>query len=298
VSDSDPLEIAVPAARPLERFPAESDEDAFPGEGHKRSQREGLPPGYRMRADAHYVEQLTTRRNEPVRADANGRADASRATKPADNADRSERLLGQLADDLATIQGALGMLDVDASPMARRVSLDLIKVQVWRAQWLLRATALVNGSTHASLRMRPIGSLLTTLREGFAAEFRLAGLGLQVHASDWMAPVSVDEQSLVTGVAGGIIATLGLVGQGEWAAVRVAIAESAGELRTIEIAQEDVAVGEPRTRRFFDASWTERPGGWAAAIGAAAARAAALRHGGDATFLTGDRRGSILRMAF
>jgi hypothetical protein len=250
-----------------------------------------------MRADAHYVDQLATRRTEPVRGDA-GRTDATRATRPADTGERPERLLTQLSDDLATIQGALGMLDLEASPMARRVSLDLIKVQVWRAQWLLRATTLLNGSTRGTLRARPVGTMLTTLREGFAAEFRLAGLGLQVHASDWMAPVSVDESALQAGIAGGIIATLGLVGQGEWAAVRVAITESAGELRTVEIAQEDVAVSETVTRRFFDASWTDRPGGWAAAIGAAAARAAALRHGGDATFLIGERRGSVIRLVF
>jgi hypothetical protein len=297
VSDTDPVEITLPVARPIsERFPAESDDDVATTET-KKAQREGLPPGYRMRADAHYVDQLTTKRGEPARIDTS-RTDATRVTRPGEAGDRPERLVSQLSDDLATIQGAIGMLDLDASPMARRVSLDLIKVQVWRAQWLLRATMLVDGSTRGPLRARPVGTMLTTLREGFAAEFRLAGLGLQVHASNWMAPVSVDEQALQTGIAGGIIATLGLVGQGEWAAVRVSIAESGGELRTVEIAQEDVAVSETVVRRFFDASWTDRPGGWAAALGAAAARTAALRHGGDATFLVGDRRGSVIRLAF
>jgi hypothetical protein len=287
VSDSDPVEIALPAARPMpERFPPETDDESVSGES-KKPQREGLPPGYRMRADAHYVDQLATRRSEPARQ-----------ARPAEATERPERLLSQLSDDLSTIHGALGMLDLEASPLARRVSLDLIKVQVWRAQWLLRATALVSGSLRGALRARPIGTLLTSLREGFAAEFRLAGQGLQVHASDWMAPVTVDEQALHAGIAGGIIATLGLVTQGEWAAVRVSVVESAGELRTVEITQEDVAVGDAITRRFFDGAWTDRPGGWAAAIGAAAARAAAQRHGGDATFHTGERRGSVIRLTF
>jgi hypothetical protein len=35
----------------------------------KTPEREGLPPGYRMRADAHYVEQLTGRRTDRIYAD-------------------------------------------------------------------------------------------------------------------------------------------------------------------------------------------------------------------------------------
>jgi hypothetical protein len=50
--------------------------------------------------------------------------------------------------------------------------------------------------------------------------------------------------------------------------------------------------------RFFDLSWSDRPGGAAAAIGAAAARAVAERHGGDATFVAGAAPGSTVRLTF
>jgi hypothetical protein len=135
------------------------------------------------------------------------------------------------------------------------------------------------------------------LREGFAAECRVAGVGLQVDANDWGTAVTIDETSLVAGVTGAVIATLGLIGSGEWGAIRVHASVENGELRAIDVSQEDAAAPAGIGSRFFDPSWTDRPGGWSAGLGAAAARAAALIHGGDATLVTPDRRGTIVRLA-
>src|SRR5439155_5895719 len=63
VSDIDSAEISAGSHSNLpDEFPPElADAPAVRGDQRKPA-REGLPPGYRMRADAHYVDQLLTRR--------------------------------------------------------------------------------------------------------------------------------------------------------------------------------------------------------------------------------------------
>ena len=293
MSDVDPAESS-PRARTLrtEEYGPEADEpEPVPAPTTKKSEkveRDGLPPGYRMRADAHYVENLTARRGD------RGLADSPRAVE----LHRSDRLLDQLAEDLGTIESAAQALGADAPRMARRVNTDLIKSQVWRAAWALRAHALLGGRHRPKLRPRPLGFVLGQIRSGWAAECRLASVNFEVAASDWNAVVSVDEQSLIAGVSGAVIATLGLIGDTDDTSLTLQATSSAGQLRSIDLIQADVLVTPSEGGRFFDASWAERPGGWLAGLGAAVAKAAAQQHGGDAVFLTDEEIGSTVRMQF
>jgi hypothetical protein len=241
-----------------------------------------------MRADAHYVENLTSRRGD------RGITDGPRAAEP----HRSDRLLEQLAEDLGTIESAAQALAIDGARMARRVNTDLIRSQVWRATWALRAHALLGGRYRARLRPRPLGFLLSQIRGGWSAECRLASVNLDVTASDWNAVVAVDEHSLIAGVSGAVIATLGLIGDTDGTSLTLQVVTSAGQLRSIDLIQSDVLVTPSEGGRFFDASWTDRPGGWLAGLGAAVAKAAAQQHGGDAVFLTDEDIGSTVRMQF
>ena len=289
MSDVDPAEVS-PRARALrtEDYGPEADEPLPASKKSEKAEREGLPPGYRMRADAHYVENLTSRRGE--RATAEG----LRAVE----SQRSDRLLEQLAEDLGTIESAALALGADGARMARRVNTDLIKSQVWRAAWALRAHALLGGRHRAKLRPRPLGFLLGQIRSGWAAECRLASVNFEVAASDWNAVVAVDEHSLIAGVSGAVIATLGLIGDTDDTSLTLQATTSAGQLRSIDLVLADVLVTPSEGGRFFDASWSDRPGGWLAGLGAAVAKAAAQQHGGDAVFLADDEIGSTVRMQF
>ena len=284
----------VPAAgRPviLEDLSQEVSELAPPTPSEKRAEREGLPAGYRMRADAHYVDQLSSRR--PDRA-----TDAIPRDRFESRERRTERLLAQLTEDLGTISAAAAMLTADTSPLGRRLSADLIKAQTARAAWLVRANVILDGAHRAHVRPRPLGAILDQIRDRFATECRLAGVALHVHTTDWNTTVIVDEDALVTGISGAIVATLGLIGQVEGAAIKVSAGVSGAELRTIEVTQDDVTVPASVGSRFLDVSWTDRPGGWVAGVGAATARTVAQQHGGDVVFLSADRRGSTVRLSF
>jgi hypothetical protein len=295
----------------------------------KQSEREGLPPSYRMRADAHYVDQLTRRadrgsvdsgrdqardggrgagkdtvRDAGAAEGREAREGRDRADRPerADRADKTDRrdrasdaLWRQLAETVRTIDATVGLLSSDSSAMARRVSLDLLRSQSARAGWIVQAEALVSQAPASSVRSRRLASLLIGIADGFAAECRLCGIALTVDPPDWNVAVPIDEAALTTGVRGALFATFSLLEGVEGAAVRLSAAAGSGDVR-IEIHQDAAAIAPSLSARFFEAGWTDRPGGPFAALAAAAARQASRLHGGDASLIPLERRGGTLRL--
>jgi hypothetical protein len=308
VSEIDPADIAAGGNAEI---PEEFTEDLDTGAASSRLKkpvREGLPPGYKMRADAHYVDQLSARRQSAVRTtevvagepavDLRERRDARE--RPFDSAQgkRADRAFAQLTEDIGSIESAAAVLAGDVSPMTRRANVDVIVAQAWRAAWLLRAMAILDSSHRGYHRPRQLGFILTEVCDRLAAESRLSGFLLNVHASDWNAAVSVDEAALVTGLTGAVFGTLGVVGRSEGVTIRLSASASAGELRSFEVTQEEVMVAPSIASRFFDPLWSDRPGGWVAGLGASAARAVAQQQGGSAVFLAGERRGTTIRLNF
>ena len=269
----------------------------------RRPGREGLPSSYRMRADEHYVDQLTSRRLDrrseaplppPPAPDVIPELEA---LAPAPAAPRVKPdLLSHLSEAVAIIENTSALLAVEASPLTRRVSADLIRAQAWRASWMLQATRVVDQSHRVYPKSRQLGVLFAQIRERFAAECRLTGVGLRLHTSDWTTAVVVDEALIVAGVSGAVLATLALIGEAEGVTIRITAVASGGDLRTIEIAQDEVPVPADLTATFFDADFDARPGGWSASLAAATARAAAQQSGGDAVFVRGDRAGCSIRL--
>jgi len=304
VSETEPIEITSVASPAADQKP----------------EREGLPSAYRMRADAHYVDQLTTRRAERAHLDTpkadgspkpdhNPRPDSGPRTnrRRTDVADREgaeeprhrrgNRVLAQLSEDIATIQSVATILAGQSSAVARRVSVDLIRSHAWRASWLFRAHQILEGLHRAHVRPRPIGPMLTGIREGLTPECRLTGSSLAVHISDWNATVDVDEDGLVAGIAGAVLATLGLAGDNDSLTINVTATVADGELRLVEVTQDTVQVGGA-AGRFLDGSCVDSPGGWTASLGATVAKSVAHLAGGETVFLAGDKRGSTVRFTF
>jgi hypothetical protein len=287
---------------------------ATPHLTEEKPDREGLPSSYRMRADTHYVDLLTSRRE--VRAHAEPRteptmvadpraATTGRGSEPPERGGageprnrRGDRVLDQLADDLATLQSAVVLIAGERSALARRVGVDLIHSHAWRASWLLRAHQILEGQRPAQMRPHPIGPIFQQIRDGLDAECRLTGSQLHVSVCDWNEVVDVDEDGLAAGVTGAVLATLGLSGDREALSVRISATVTGGELSAIEVTQDTVRVGPMLSGRFFDMSWIDRPGGRTASLGAAIAHAIGHRLGGDVVFFASDRSGSTIRFTF
>jgi hypothetical protein len=294
----------------------------FPGAEPIKPEREGLPPGYRMRADPHYVELLSSggraeRARTEVRQDgrsegkSEGRSEGKSEGRivPRDSeltavarVPRERRIFSHLIEEITAIEAAAALLAGDASPLTRRVSLDLIKAQAARAAWLLRAQSIVAGAApELAPRTRQLGVLLGQLRDRLAAECRLVGVGLQI-ATESTASVTVDDGALSLGVTGAVVALLPFLSGVENAFVRIeAIVEEDGDeddLQAVEISQDAITLSATARQRFFDADWQDRPGGWLAGTGASVAMATAERLGGRASLSTGARRGCTIRLGF
>ena len=69
---------------------------------------------------------------------------------------------------------------------------------------------------------------------------------------------------------------------------------SAGGSVTLELAQHGVTIPAWALARFFDAAWTERPGGYQAAVELAAARRIVELHRGGVELHAGERGGCRL----
>jgi hypothetical protein len=353
-----------------------------PSDRPEPGDREGLPPSYRMRADAHYVEQLAARTPEmavrfvPV-ADIEASGESAASASAAANLDaltrsitthgvlqpllvrrdgtryrliagrhrlaaaraaglasvpcvvhhaddgRAEQLadaerihagggdgqarsapgtptpglvLGHLARDLTAIESAATVLAARGLPTPQRVSVDMVRAQAWRASWLLQAHAVLSTPHAGDARLCLIGQMLERVRDGFLPESRLSGVDLQVCVPDWNISALVDESGLAAGVIGALVATFSLVEQSVDPVITLITGSDPGAPLSIDVAQDAAAVPAEYVSRVFDPSWTDRPGGWLAAVGAVTARAVAQRHGGDALFLVRERRGSTLRL--
>lgn len=254
-----------------------------------------------MRADAHYVEQLASRRERAERLEAprpavaNG--DVPERETPIERRDRrSDRVMVQLGEEIAAILSAATMLSTaDGSALARRVSTDMIRAQAWRASWLLKASALVDGRHRGQTRPKAIGPMLEQIRQGLLPECRLAGAALRVQTTDWDATVAVDETALAAAITGAVFATLSIAGADD-VSIRVHVETAGGDVRQVEVSQDDASVPSATSLRFFDPTWGDRPGGWSAGLAALTVRSAAQQLGGSATLVPGDRRGTTIRL--
>jgi len=340
--------------------------------------REGLPRSYRMRADAHYVEQLSappasapirmipTRDIETVdtvpaseiealvrsiRAygvlhpllvrsekgryriiagrrrfqasqlaglhavpcfvhhldgkDAESLAQADNLRHAPSRTEREDRASGQAANvlrhlskHLNVIRSTQSLLAGDAGTMEHRVALDLVQAHALRATWLISATELVASVPRSRpKRQRPLGRILDDAVEAFGPESRVAGVSVKVRVDDRAYPAQLDGDVCGIGITGALLAMVALEDAGAQASITVNASQSSEREVVVTIAgasQIEASVAE----RFFDSSWTERPGEWPALMGALSARVAAERSGGSAAFSVDAERGAAIRLVF
>ena len=153
-----PLSVGGPVPRNSRRICR-----TFHRSGRRTSSRSAkvCPPGYRMRADSHYVDQLTSRRAGATWRPAGTRTvsghaktDASRKPRSPPASDCSRRW----ARRLRPLPRAAAPVDVrrvvvDPAPECRSASAR----RPGGPSWLLRAHALLDGATRGQSRPRPLG---------------------------------------------------------------------------------------------------------------------------------------------
>src|SRR4029453_14479001 len=193
--------------------------------------REGLPPSYRMRADAHYVDPLTAPTPDVPHP---AFATARRRIVEVD-------IMTHVMGAIATIQSAANLASDDGSPAVRRVALDLFRAAAGGARRQMRVATVLDQTHRWQFRPRLLGAVLSRVRDGFAADGRLSGVDVSLQVADWNATADLDEEALVAAVSGAIVATAGLMEGVE--SPRVALRARADESTlTIVVAQDAVVV--------------------------------------------------------
>ncbi len=260
----------------LDRDDESADEPARPA-------REGLPPSYRMRHEAHYVEALVappTPVGTPAAAPPPLPIEPPPAASP--RAVDVTGVIDTLQASLEAIDASLAQLSRRGRPLRDRVAIDLARAEAARARFAVDAAAVLQADPLPSLDEVDLAAVCRAVDDAFAPEYRLAGGAPAVTMPATAAPVFGDERLLTTAVGGVLAAVRALIeDRGETARITITLAPRVDTAnRTVEISQSAVRVPVAAHARFFDPTWAAHPAGATAALQLAAARRIAEAHGG------------------
>jgi hypothetical protein len=195
---------------------------------------------------------------------------------------------------MSTLRTAMA-LATGEDPVTRQVGFDLVHTHSHRAAWMVEAQQLVERLPVRGTGAVAVSSAIDQVRKAFAPEFRLAGVALHATFADGAGSDSVDEQVLGVGLAGALVALLPIVNLGDRPVIQIRTARLPSST-TIEVSCGNVTMSRDWVRRAFDESWTDRPGGWQAMLGATSVKAAAERLGGEAILILPPQGGIAVKI--
>lgn len=241
-------------------------------------QREGLPDGFRMRHDSHYVEELTSR--DPRRGHRCREHEAMHAVQAA------PRAYTEIGESLDAIGACLHLFGRANRPASERAALDLIDAEVCRAAWLVQALSVLDDELPVANAPVDPGPIVRRIAGVLAPGRNRCGAAIAVDAGAPGLRVRGDEPLLTVAVAGIVMALQSLVERVDGAVVRVRVREDEGGGVAIEAVQDALRLPASWRARFLDPRWIDRPGGRRVAVSLAASRRIADVHEG--TMAVGD----------
>ena len=142
------------------------------------------------------------------------------------------------------------------------------------------------------------GVLVDEVLSVFAPQRRLLGVDLSVETDDPPATLRADDHLMALAVGGAVGAVFALLQEAEGSCLRLRLTAAASRPSTLilDIAQDAVVVPRSALARFFDQTWVDRPGGYAAAVGLSAARRVAELHQGQLDVAWGEAGGYRLTL--
>jgi hypothetical protein len=207
-----------------------------------------------------------------------------------------------IATHVATIRSCadIGGAVIRDAGLLNRSAHDLLKAHAWRAAQLLAAADVISASAStgglAPQAERALATMVDEVIDGFAPEARLGGIVIRSDIREALSSSGLNHRQLVTGLIGALMATLPLVDHAVRPSVTIKASATGAAGLLFEVIQTDAPVDPRLVKEFFqDDSSIDRPGGYAATLGALVVKAVAEQHSGDATFEALDH-GSRLTM--
>ena len=252
-----------------------------------RPVRQGLPSGYRMRHDAHYVDELESRRRP---AEANPPALAFPTSIPVTFA------LRDMSQDLEGVASCFALVAAKARPLRERMGLSLARVGVERNMRAFQALRLLLEDPPPEPAPTSLTAILDQAIKGFDEELRLTGMRISLDAPETAMRVEADARMLSLAIQACIGTLVSLV-EASTLAERIHISvRIADGLASCEMRQDAYRLSADQFSRLTDLEWSERPGGIPAGIGLAAAARIAQAHGGGLDARRTDAGGCVLTL--
>lgn len=272
-------------------------EDAAPEPEDRPPQREGLPAGFRMRHDAHYVDELMSGgRPRHVVAIGTGEAETARRSTVQGRAAAAPapKAYAEVVESLEAIGTCLQLFGRTTRPPAERMALDLIEAETARAAWLVQALSILDDEPPVANTPVDLDAVLRHVARVMAAARPRQGVSVEIQTGQSGLLVRGDTSLLTLAVAAITAAVQSAADHADGAVVRVTIADDAAGRVRIEAAQDAVRIPASWRAHFLDADWAERPGGRRMAILLSAARRVAELHRGAVTMGGADHGGCCL----
>ncbi len=264
-------------------------DDFLPSSGDSEPQgprfREGLPSNYRMRADAHYVEQLETARAAAPATPAAARRAAPAATPQ--SASETDVLTA-----LHAISSCAALVEDDVTGLTKQVATSLIRAEAWRSTCVLQAARVLRQGVAPTRRTTQVRRLMSRLVESVDHERKLRGVHVDTILSvgDGIS-VTGQEDMLVFVLSGLTLLTIELAARAKDGSVLIAaLPEPAGKV-TLAISQDSASVPESWPSVVGEAG-SENAGAWSTPVSVLALRRLAEAYGGSVSttrFANGSR---------
>jgi hypothetical protein len=234
-------------------------------------EREGLPPGFRMRADAHYVEQLDT----PIVS-----SSRVKETLPQPPGSPSSSCTTAIEDALRSIATAASLAAAPSAVMRGGAS-RLIETECRRALRLLTVLKVLGGEPTFRSAAVPVLDLLHKVRETFEREDGASSVrSIRVSAPPDLVAHGNDEL-LTTAICGAINALMAASGAVEPRQFDLfGTLDVTGTSVVVVVRERGFSLPQRWAERAFDEPWPVAEGGLALAM-LQAARSVAKAHSGS-----------------
>ena len=238
-----------------------------------------------MRHDAHYVDELETRRTaSPNPAGPAGHPNAAAASgAPALAFPTSIPVtfaLRDMSQELEGVASCFNLVAATARPLRERMGLSLARVSVERNMRAFQALRMLLEDPPPEPTAASLTALVEQTIESFDEELRLTGLRMSVNLPDAVMRVTADARMLSLALQACVGTLVSLVEASNAADVIHVAARVTDGVASCEMRQDAYRLSADQFSRLTDLEWSERPGGIPAGIGLAAAARIAQAHGG------------------
>jgi hypothetical protein len=240
-----------------------------------------------MRHDAHYVDELESRRRP---SETNAPALAFPTSIPVTFA------LRDMSHELEGVASCFNLVAAKARPLRERIGLSLARVGVERNMRSFQALRVLLEDPPPERASISFSGVIESIVKSFEEEVRLAEVRLTFDAPDTPIKVTADARMLSVAVqacVGTLVSLVEASNTAERIHITVRVADG---IALCEMRQDAYRLSADQFARLTDLEWSDRPGGIPAGIGLAAAARIAQAHGGGLDARRTDAGGCVLML--